>query len=241
MTVIESLRMLEVHLDRHTRQVRALVLALARPADWPALSRVWHGVQVDLGLPAPAIAVAGADGYQLWFSLAEPVPAPRALAFLDALRAHYLGDIKASRIGLLPTVAALSPLQAVHAPLVPAPLPDNGHWSAFVTPDLAPVFADEPWLDSAPNPAGQSELLSRLKSIPVADFQHALDQLRPATAAIAVQPAAAPTTDHPEPAVAERNPKRFLLDVMNDSSVPLSLRIDAAKALLPYVAEPAQG
>jgi hypothetical protein len=30
------------------------------------------------------------------------------------------------------------------------------------------------------------------------------------------------------------NPKRFLLDVMSDSRVELHLRIEAAKALLPY-------
>ena len=52
-------------------QVRALVLGLARPADWSALSAVWQGVQADLELPAPAIAVAGTDGLQLWFSLSQ--------------------------------------------------------------------------------------------------------------------------------------------------------------------------
>lgn len=246
-------------------QVPAMVLALARPADWPALSAVWHGVQADLDLPAPAIAVAGADGYQLWFSLAEPVPAAQAAAFLDALRRRYLGDIKVSRVGLLPAAAG-SPQQTVHARPVPAMLPDNGHWSAFVTADLAPVFDDEPWLDSPPNPGGQADLLSRLKSIPVADFEQALQRLLPApqladakaavdspaldTPAIdSPAPAgagsglgsdegASPTTGCPAPAAAARDPKRFLLDVMNDDSVPLSLRIAAATALLPYVDEP---
>ena len=33
-------------------QVRALVLALARPADWEVLGRVWKGVQDELGWPA---------------------------------------------------------------------------------------------------------------------------------------------------------------------------------------------
>jgi hypothetical protein len=47
--------------------VRAMVLEVAGPADWDATSRVWRGVQADLELPAPAVAVTGKDGYQLWF------------------------------------------------------------------------------------------------------------------------------------------------------------------------------
>jgi hypothetical protein len=39
---------------------------------------------------------------------------------------------------------------------------------------------------------------------------------------------------HAAPAGARRAPKAFLLDVMNDASVALGLRIEAAKALLPY-------
>ena len=237
-------------------QVRALVLALTGPADWALLSTVWHGVQTELELPAPAIAVAGADGYQLWFSLVEPVSTPRALEFLDALRQHYLANVKPSRVGLQPAMTSSSPLQAVHARPVPAQLPNSDRWSAFVAPDLAPVFGHEPWLNSAPNPTGQSDLLSRLTSMPTADFLRVLDQLRPVPRAIDLEPAAAPATwtgasatasagagagsatDHPFPAGAGRSPRRFLLAVMNDASVALGLRIDAAKALLPYLDDP---
>jgi hypothetical protein len=35
-------------------------------------------------------------------------------------------------------------------------------------------------------------------------------------------------------AAASLDPKRFLLDVMNNDSLDLALRIEAAKALLPY-------
>ena len=237
-------------------QVRALVLALTGPADWDVLSTVWHGVQTELDLPAPAIAVAGADGYQLWFSLVEPVSMPQALEFLEALRRHYLGNVKPSRVDLRPTMTPSLPLQAVHARLVPAQLPNRGQWSAFVAPDLAPVFGDEPWLASAPNPTGQSDLLSRLSSTPAADFLRVLDQLRPAPRAIDVMPAPDPAASagagagssfgsgsgsamaHPALAGGGRSPRRFLLDVMNDDSVPLSLRIDAAKSLLPYLDDP---
>jgi hypothetical protein len=36
------------------------------------------------------------------------------------------------------------------------------------------------------------------------------------------------------PAGLAPDPKRFLLDVMNDDTLALGLRIEAAKALLPY-------
>jgi len=85
-------------------QVRAMVLTLAQPAEWAALSAVWQGVQADLALPAPAIAVDGSQGYQLWFSLAEPVSALQAHAFVAALQARYLGHIAPARIGLWPGV-----------------------------------------------------------------------------------------------------------------------------------------
>ncbi len=66
--------------------VRAALLELSRPARWGELAAVWQGVQADLDLPAPAIAVSGVDGMQLWFSLAEPVAASQAVALLKALR-----------------------------------------------------------------------------------------------------------------------------------------------------------
>jgi hypothetical protein len=229
-------------------RVRAMVLELARPADWAVLSKVWHGVQVDLDLPAPAIAVSGTDGYQLWFSLAQPLPAAQAWAFMEALRQRYLGDIRTHRVGLLPTVDAASPPQAVHARRVPALQADSGHWSAFVAPDLAPVFAEEPWLDLPPNLDGQAALLTGLASIPLAELERALALL---------QPAATPALSAPAPpsaAVADAglgtmnlrshspgpwlDPKRFLLDVMNNDAVALALRIEAAKALLPCFDDP---
>ncbi len=100
-------------------QVRSMVLELSGPADWDALSKVWQGVQGDLDLPAPAIAVTGLDGYQLWFSLAEPLPAPQAMAFLESLRVRYLSDIAPKRVVLMPSVDVMTPRQVLHARLVP--------------------------------------------------------------------------------------------------------------------------
>ena len=211
-------------------RVRAMVLELARPADWDPLSAVWGGVQADLALPAPAIAVNGIDGYQLWFSLLQPVPAPQAGAFLDALRRRYLGDIAPIRVAMLPALDATSARPPLHARPVPALQADSTLWSAFVAPDLASMFADEPWLDAPPNPEGQAKLLASLKSISPVEFEQALQRLR--SAAVPVAPGLA--ADAVAQVAASLDPKRFLLDVMNNESLDLALRIEAAKALLPY-------
>ena len=255
-------------------RVRALVLELGRPADWDALLAVWQGVQADLALPAPAIAVSGTDAYQLWFSVAQAVPVAQAAAFLEGLRQRHLADVAPHRIGMLPAPApAPAPVPAASAPPAPRNLPPalrvpaqqpNGHWSAFVTADLARIFADEPWLDLPPNELAQADLLSRMVSIPLDDFERACAQLRPSPPA----PAPAPVTHTPKPDLHPQaaetaqapaaphgssatdfthstapttaggpwtDPRDFLLHVMNDASVDLRLRMEAAKALLPPI------
>ena len=59
-------------------RVRAMVLEVAQPTGWDALSEVWHGVQMELELPAPGIAVSGRDGLQLWFSIETAIQIGRA-------------------------------------------------------------------------------------------------------------------------------------------------------------------
>lgn len=211
-------------------RVRAMVLELARPADWAALSAVWSGLQADLGLPAPAIAVNGSDGCQLWFSLLEPVPVPQAGALLNALRRRYLGDIAPARVAMLPALDAATARPPLHARPVPALQPDTGLWSAFVASDLVQMFADEPGLDTPPNPDGQAKLLEPLKSITPAEFELALQRLSSAAVPAAPELASSPVVQ----AAASLDPKRFLLDVMNNDKLDLALRIEAAKALLPY-------
>lgn len=193
-----------------------MVLELARPASWGDLAKVWQGVQADLELPAPAIAVSGSEGFQLWFSVAEPVPPDQAMAFLESLRKRYLGDIRPERIAMKTSGAtAVLPLEA-------AP----GHWSAFVAQDLASLFADEPWLDLPPSPDAQADLLSRLESTKREDFKRAMERLRAASTP--------GSTQTPAPTSAASDPRSFLLEVMNDRATELHLRIEAAKALLPY-------
>lgn len=223
-------------------RVRALVLELARPADWPLLSSVWRGVQSELEWPAPAIAVSGVDGYQLWFSLAEPISVTQASAFLEALRGRYLSQVAPARLTLWPSVDTRQPGNFSHAPLVPALQPANGQWSAFVAPDLAAIFADEPWLDLPPNPEAQAHVLARLQCIKPALFQAALAQLCPTLKAetTPTNAVASAMTEHPASPAAPAtpgnclDPKGFLLGVMNDPGVALARRIEAASALLPY-------
>ncbi len=203
-------------------RVRALVLEVVQPAGWDALSLAWQGVQAELELPAPAIAVSGVDGVQLWFSLQEPVALARGRAFLEQLRARFLADVPPARVRLWPDDA--TPVH--HAAAVPA-LQASGNWSAFVSPDLAAVFSDTPWLDIEPGDEGQATLLRGLQPTRSAAFDAALARLD----ADARAPAPAPAEAAPAPDAGD-DPRRFLLRVMNDESVDLALRIDAAKALL---------
>jgi hypothetical protein len=108
-------------------------------------------------------------------------------------------------------------------PLPPVQVAE-GHWSAFVTVDLAEVFADEHWLDLPPTPDAQADVLSRLQCTAAGDLLRAVDRL------------ASLEAPSPEAAAAgganRQDPRSFLLEVMNDRSVALPLRIEAAKALL---------
>lgn len=197
---------------------RALRLEVAAPADWQALGALWRGVQSDLALPAPAIAVSGTDGLQLWFSLQQPVPSARAADFLARLQARYLPQLAPARVRLL----AEAPV-----PDVPAQDGATGNWSAFVAPDLAPVFADTPWLDIEPGADGQADLLARLTPIAPADFDTALQALQPTPPPS--RPAAAPAATS-----TDVDPRAFLQRVLNDDAAPLALRVEAAKALLQH-------
>lgn len=204
---------------------RTLVLGLARPADWTVLRNVWQGVQADLELPAPAIAVDGSESYQLWFSLAQPVSLAQAQDFLEQLRLRYLPEVAPSRIHRLPIADPSSPDAVRSAPAVPARQALTGNWSAFVSPDLPAVFGEDPWLDTAPGLDQQADLLSRQKSISADAWHHALQCLRPVEHSTGTQQAV-------PSGLAPLEPRAFLHSVMNDTAAPLALRIEAAKALL---------
>lgn len=202
-------------------RTRAMVLGVPGAGGWNALSRVWRGVQADLQCPAPGIAVSG-GGHELWFSVSQPVPIAQAQAFLESLLTRYLGDVPPHRVRMMLREGAQS--------LPPREL-EEGRWSAFVSADLAGLFTDEPWLDIPPGDDAQAELLSTLQSMSPEDLERALAQ--------DVAPAAEASLQAQRPwAAAEQHadPRSFLLAVMNDAAAPLHLRIEAAKALLPYPA-----
>lgn len=214
--------------------VQAMVLELARPADWSALSIVWRAVQSELELPAPAIAVSGSDGLQLWFSVAQPVLASEAADFLETLRQQYLSAVPDSRLRLYPSRTGLAADHLALAPAVPAVDAHTGYWSAFVSADLASVFGDEPWLDIPPNQDQQADILSRLSPMALPEWREALVRLDAAQRKVVQAAAAAAATVGPTGDTHTHGPRAFLMQVMHDPSVALRDRIEAAKALLPY-------
>jgi hypothetical protein len=103
----------------------------------------------------------------------------------------------------------------------------SGNWSAFVSPDLAAVFGDEPVLDIPPGDEAQAELLARLRSVPAEAVADALQGLAPPPSPAPAPPAVGTKTGW-------QTPRDFLMRVMNDPATPLALRIEAAKALLAH-------
>ncbi len=215
-----------------------MVFELVRPPSWELLSKVWQGVQIELGLPAPAVAVSGLDGLQLWFSLAEPITVAQAHAFLEGLRLRFLPDVAVDRVRLMPSPQASALGQERHARLVPARQAPSDNWSVFVAPDLASAFADTPWLDVPPNEEGQAALLSGLETMTRTLFDAASESFGPSRAQPLPTGTATTLAAEPlrpaSPADSVEGPKRFLLRIMNDDSVTLVLRIEAAKALLQH-------
>lgn len=195
-------------------------MELAGPAGWRSLGALWRGVQAELDLPAPAIAVNGMQGYQLWFSAVAPVALAEATAFAEALRRRWLAEAAPQRVRVL-----TADLDGILPPRQLGP----EQWSAFVAPDLAPVFEDTPWLDVEPGEEGQADLLARLQPIGPEAWTDAMRRLR----ASPVPAQAATPAVKVAPFVSnESDPRAFLLRVMNDPQVEMALRIEAAKALL---------
>lgn len=222
-------------------RTRALVLELAAPADWDLLRTVWQGVQADLGLPAPAIAVSGAEGIQLWFSASAPVPAADARRWLEALCRRYLPEVKAHRLRLFPRgdAAEVDGGAVLHAEPVPAVQPDGEKWSAFVAPDLVALFTETPWLDSEPGEEGQAALLERVGVMKAGWIEAGLGRGAAggevSDGLALVSPSPAPSVELPATTARagwRREAALFLQRVMNDDTAPLAVRVEAARGLL---------
>lgn len=167
----------------------------AEDAHWTRLCEVANALQEHFKLPAPAVSISGGDAYYLWLSLATPVPAEEAQAFLERLRDAYFPETELA-------------IDAVRAPVALPPClhPRTGKWAAFIHPGMGASFADEPGLDVAPPLHGQAAFLEGLESIDAQQFAHAvalLEVLPAREAPVAVTPAlpvvvAAPASLAPE-------------------------------------------
>jgi hypothetical protein len=152
---------------------RAMVIPFRKTGDsgegqhWSRLCEVANALQAQLGLPAPAVSISGADGYGLWLSLESAVPAAQAQEFLELLHRAYIPDLE-----LAPDAAS-----------TPAELPPclderTGKWAAFIHPGMGSSFAEESGLEMAPPFAGQAALLEALQSISGSQFTHVLNTLQ---------------------------------------------------------------
>lgn len=236
----------------------------AADSDW--VSRVWTWVQTQAGLPAPAIAVDGREGWLLCFALPSSRPVDEAQAVLRQLIRDGLqhggvtvsvADAAAWRLTCWPADLPADASDDTSDDAVPVPrqvAPDR--WSAFVAPDLVPVFAESPWLDCAPSEEGQAALLGKLVPIPADEWARLLaasprdvfDSLADrgshgngaGQAGQAASQFGAPLSSLRSPqsassgAAAGDAPRAFLLAVMNDTSADLALRIEAARVLLAH-------
>lgn len=158
-----------VNLVSDAGTTRALAIAFrqggAGSAHWQALCTLANALQVELDLPAPAVSIAGADGYHLWLSLERLTPVALVQQFVALLGAAYLPDA-----GPMQHLAMVELPPCLHA--------GSGKWAAFINPGLGASFADDAGLDMAPPLAGQVALLAGLRSISEAQLVHALDMLR---------------------------------------------------------------
>lgn len=225
-------------------RVSVVVLGFARAADWALVAKFLRDVQDDLKLPPPAVSVAGGGGYHLWFSLDEPVEAERAGEFLRLMCCKFLSEVPADRLRLWPGEEENSLAEARQLVFPPVRDAGSGKWSAFIEPDLGSMFVEEPGLEMAPNEERQADLLSGLKRIRPDVFQNLLARLRQQPTAGNVFPSETPIPG--TGAEVKRpisglslgggfaDPKSFLLAVMNDPAANAELRVEAAKALLPY-------
>lgn len=211
---------------------RLFCVAICRPGDWEHAATIFRGVQEDLELPAPPVSIDG-RGFRLWFPLAEPISRAQGNAFLTHLVARYAADLPADRIEMG---------SAATTQLPPARLADDERWSAFIDPSMGSMFLAEPWLDMAPPPDKQADLLAGFARIKPHEFERALARLAPLSPATPLTGDTQPPTSFP---IAHdrltvngphADPQSFLLAVMNDPSTSPALRVEAAKALLPYIA-----
>jgi hypothetical protein len=173
-----------ISLTNHDGMARAMVIPFNKTdtegEHWSLLCEVANALQAELGLPAPAVSISGADGYGLWLSLESAVPASAAQQFLALLRTAYFPRMELRADALVEMPPCLH--QA------------SGKWAAFINPGLGASFTDEAGLEMAPPFAGQAALLESVQSISAAQFQRAMTILQQAHGVAAPASEPAPST-----------------------------------------------
>lgn len=208
--------------EGHSTGEASRLICLTLPAiSWDAVTELVDFLTQDLDLPPPPVSVDG-DGFRLWLSFAECLDPTEIRAFFGQLRQHALPDRPDDVLRLENEPITLPPSQ----------LSDGERWTAFIDAGMGSLFTDEPSLDFAPNPDQQADLLAGYRSIDTRAFARAKRRLDESTAN--ETPAAVLTAETAKTIAAFSDPSRFLTAVMNDQTVALSLRIEAAKALLPF-------
>lgn len=217
--------------------VRCLVVSVDNGGNWEHVAALYQGVQEDLDLPAPTISVSSEAGYQIWFSLSEPVPLQLARDFMAGLCRKYLAEIKADKLKLRPGTEG----ELGFVPVVPARLENTERWSAYIDPSMGSMFVEETWLEMPPSLDKQAGMLARQESIKAQDFQRALAEIKVTESehgSLAANADPFPSRQSGKEAALNvgsgfADPKSFLLAVMNDPSASTDQRIAAAVALLP--------
>lgn len=183
---------LSIRLATDDGHVRALIIDFLgnsetqRAQRWDTLCAVANSLQADLGLPAPAVSISGADGYGLWLSLETPVALAQAQEFLQLLHGAYFPGLEADEVKLRPDSADS------HVELPPCLNLSTQKWSAFINPGMGASFAGEPGLEMPPPPAAQAAFLEGLQGIAATQFAQAMRTLRQKHAV--APPSPAPTT-----------------------------------------------
>lgn len=172
-----------INLFTEAGATRAMLIAFpkvagAEDAHWVELCTVANAMQVELGLPAPAVSISGANSFGLWLSLAAPLSIAKVQQFLDLLCDAYF-----------PGKDGRPNANAALVELPPCLNKESGKWAAFIHPGLGASFCDDAGLEMAPPFAGQAALLESLESITPDQFLHAMNLLLP-TASVPAERAA---------------------------------------------------
>lgn len=173
-----------------------------------------------------AVVVAGRTG-----------PAGAGRRLLAALRERYLDALPAASLLLCPRAE-----RSVELP--PAKCAASDRWSAFIDPSMGAMFVEQAGLDMTPSRDRQADLLAALTSVKADDFarrwpssgrarRYSLEWVPPRSLAEESSEESSEESGHIATGRCD-DPRSFLLAVMNDASSPAHLRVEAAKALLPY-------